>query len=266
MPRCSMQEAMNKASVYIDRRIEDGSKIAITLPHASHILIMAVSAYLIARQIKKQTKDETIDLEKAFVCGLLHDIGRYIVDERESKYPHTIAGYDRCKKLKIPGVAPVCLTHAILDKATHEEYPDYTPEQLKFVNDKMSKINRSFYDDLTMLVDLHCRGDQVFHIHDRLEKNIKMYNIQMDNYYDKYMALYNKFTSKYNVDIYRICRFVADHRKSIFKHLMPYCHGWLRYVCGDKSVAKDHVAYSRNANIAQYWKDYLAQQTKVITK
>lgn len=252
MSKYSIQNALNKASVYIDRRIEDGSKIAITLPHATHILLVAVSAYMIAYKIKKKTRDDTIDVDKAFVYGLLHDIGRYIVDEKVAKYPHTIAGYDRCKKLKIPAVAPICLTHAVLDKASADEYPDYSPDQLKFVNDKMSCIKRSFYDDLIMLVDLHCRGDQILPIKDRLAKNQKFYNIQANAYCKKYLDLYSDFTKKYGVDIYKICRFVSEHKERLFKQLLPYCHGWLRYVCGDKTVANTCVTSKQLESLQTY--------------
>lgn len=234
MSKYSMQNALAHASAYIDRRIMDGSKLWITLPHAKHILIVAVSSAIIARRVNPDKEF----VEKAFVTGLLHDIGRYIVDEKAAKYPHTIAGYERCKKLKIPFVAPVCLTHAVLDNATHAEYPDYTPEQLNWVNDKMSKIKRSFFDDLAMLVDLHCRGDMIFTIQDRLDKNKSFYKISTKDYSKKYMDLYNNFVKKYNIDIYAVCKYVAEHQDTIFKRLMPYCHGWLRYVCGDKSVAQ----------------------------
>ena len=243
MSKYSIQNALNKASVYIDRRIEDGSKLAITLPHATHILIVAISAYMIAYKIKKKTQDTTIDVDKAFVCGLLHDIGRYIVDEKVAKYPHTIAGYDRCKKLKIPAVA---------NKAGADEYPDYSPAQLDFVNKTMSGLKRSFYDDLIMLVDLHCRGDQILPIKDRLAKNQKFYNIQANAYCKKYLDLYSDFTKKYGVDIYKICRFVSEHKERLFKQLLPYCHGWLRYVCGDKTVANTCVTSKQLESLQTY--------------
>ena len=231
-----MQEALNKASVYIDRRIMDGSKPSITLPHAEHILIVAIAAAVIARIVKQ---DDTC-VEQAFVCGLLHDIGRYIVDEKAAKYPHTIAGYERCKKFKITSVAQVCLTHSILDGVTKQEYPDYTEEQLDWVNKKMTTINRNFYDDLVMLIDLHCRGNQVFTIKDRLEKNKSFYNIHSDHYCEKYLNLQADFVNKYHVDIYQVCRYVVEHKQSLFRKLMPYCHGWLRYVCGDESVVNEY--------------------------
>lgn len=236
MSKCSMAEALNKASVYIDRRVLDGSKPSITLPHAEHILIVALSAAVVAHQICKD--DEFVS--RAFICGLLHDIGRYIVDEKASKYPHTIAGYERCMKLKISFVAPICLTHAILDYASHQEYPDYTDVQLDWVNEKMSHITRSFYDDLVMLIDLHCRGDQVMKIQDRLAKNQQFYHIESPDYCKKYMDLDARFKEKYNVDVYNACRFVYANKKAMFKQLAPYCHGLLRYVCGDTSVANQY--------------------------
>lgn len=231
-----MQDALSKASVYIDRRIMDGSKLRITLPHAEHILIVALSAAVVAHQINS---DEAF-VEQAFVCGLLHDIGRYIVDEKASKYPHTIAGYERCMKLRISSVAPVCLTHAILDYANKQEYPDYTDAQLDWVNDKMSHIKRTFYDDLVMLIDLHCRGDQVMRIEDRLAKNKQFYHIKSEDYCQKYLKLDADFKQKYGVDVYNACRFVYACKKSMFKRLMPYCHGWLRYVCGDRNVVREY--------------------------
>ena len=248
MPSCSMQKALYEASKYIDQRIQDGSKLKITLPHAEHVMIVALSAVIIARKINKNANNVFIDEEEAFVCGLLHDIGRYIVDEQKSKYPHTISGYERCMKLNIPRVAQVCLTHAILDRVTKEEYPAYTENQIDFVNEKMSKIQRSFYDDLIMLIDLHCRGNQVLSIQERLNKNKVFYNITSENYCKKYLDVDAAFAKKYNVNIQQVCEFVVNHRKIMFKKLMPYCHGVLRYLCGDKIDINMYTAALKSQN------------------
>ena len=248
MSSCSMQKALYEASEYIDQRIKDGSKLTITLPHAEHVLIVALSAAIIAHTLKKNNKHAFIDVEQAFVCGLLHDIGRYIVDEQKSMYPHTISGYERCMKLNMPDVAQVCLTHAILDKATKEEYPAYTEKQINFVNEKMSNIQRNFYDDIIMLIDLHCRGNQVLAIEERLNKNRYFYNIKSENYCKKYLDLNADFSKKYGVDINKVCTFVVNHRKTMFEKLMPYCHGVLRYLCGDKIDIKMYVPALKSQN------------------
>lgn len=248
MSSCSMQKALYEASKYLDQRIQDGSKLTITLPHAEHVMIVALSAVMIARKINKNNNAGFIDEEEAFVCGLLHDVGRYIVDEQKSKYPHTISGYERCMKLNMPRVAQVCLTHAILDKATKEEYPAYTENQIDFVNKKMSEIQRNFYDDLIMLIDLHCRGNQVLPIQERLEKNKIFYNIKSDNYCKKYLDVDSEFSKKYNINIQEVCTFVVNHRKTMFKKLMPYCHGVLRYLCGDNIDINMYTSVLKSQN------------------
>ncbi len=69
MSSCSMQKALYEASKYLDQRIQDGSKLTITLPHAEHVMIVAFSAVMIARKINKNNNAGFIDEEEACVCG-----------------------------------------------------------------------------------------------------------------------------------------------------------------------------------------------------
>jgi len=264
MSMYSMQNALREASNYINKRIEDGSKPKITVPHAVHILIVAISAAVIARQINKKAGKNLINEERAFVYGVLHDIGRYIVDENKAGYPHTIAGYDLCMKLNMPLVAQICLTHAVLDTANVQEYPNYTAEQLDFINNKMTVIKRSLYDDLIMLIDLHCRGDKVLPIKERLNKNKLFYNIAAKDYSAKYLDLYSEFTKKYGIDIYQVCDFVATHKNIMFKKFIPYCHGWLRYVCGDNTALHNQLGLSYKIDVLNAYKNFLIQNGRGI--
>ena len=59
----------------------------------------------------------TLDVEKAYVCGLLHDIGRrtWIAAVR-----HIIDGYDYCISKGWDDVARICLTHSFPVKDIEE--------------------------------------------------------------------------------------------------------------------------------------------------
>jgi len=109
--------------------------------HAYHT---AMAAYMIAE------KSETLDSEKAYVCGLLHDIGR-----REGIYDlhHTIFGYVYLKELGYEEVGKICLTHSFInhDISDFNGKFDCSEDELYFMK---SYLNTAIYDDYDKLIQL----------------------------------------------------------------------------------------------------------------
>ena len=68
---------------------------------------------LVANIAKIIAVNAGLDLNKAFLLGLMHDIGKFFVDKSE-KYKHPRVGYQLLKG-KYPDIARICLTHPFVD-------------------------------------------------------------------------------------------------------------------------------------------------------
>ena len=91
-----------------------------------------------------------IDSNKAYILGLLHDIGRRvgIVSER-----HTIDGYKYCMEQGWEEVARICVTHSFMIQDIHSAIGkwDVTKEEFELAE---SIINSAVYDDYDLIVQL----------------------------------------------------------------------------------------------------------------
>jgi len=114
--------------------------------HCTHV---AQSAQRIA------AKHPELDPEKAYILGLLHDIGR-----REGVHGmrHVIDGYNFLIAEGHPDAARICLTHSypILDVNAGSSAWDGTLEEENFVAEFLAQIKISPYDKLIQLCDALC--------------------------------------------------------------------------------------------------------------
>lgn len=115
-------------------------------PWTEHSLNVAQAASLIADYC------DDLDSEKAFVCGLLHDIGRR---NGVSAVKHIIDGYDYCMLKGWNEVARVCLTHSfpVQDFEKDIGKKDITKEQYEFMDNYLKTIEYDDYDKLIILCD-----------------------------------------------------------------------------------------------------------------
>ncbi|QVK17475.1 HD domain-containing protein [Mycoplasmatota bacterium] len=115
-------------------------------PWVKHVYYTALAAELIAQ------KHPNLDSEKAYICGLLHDIGR-----REGIYDlhHTIYGYKYLKDLGYEEVGRISLTHSFV----HHDISDFngnfdcTEEELRFLKSYIEKVTYDDYDKLIQVCD-----------------------------------------------------------------------------------------------------------------
>lgn len=93
-----------------------------------------------------------LDSEKAFVCGLLHDIGRRT---GISAMRHIIDGYEYAVSKGWDDVARVCLTHSfpVQDIEADIGKKDISKEQYDFIKDYLSNLEYDDYDKLIILCD-----------------------------------------------------------------------------------------------------------------
>lgn len=93
-----------------------------------------------------------MDAEKAYVLGLLHDIGR-----REGAYGmrHALDGYRFCLSLGFPEAARICMTHSFPTGNIGEAQGEWhcTEEDYRFVKEYLADVQYNKYDRLIQLCD-----------------------------------------------------------------------------------------------------------------
>lgn len=111
-----------------------------------HCMSVGNNARLIAEKVPG------MDCDKAYVMGLLHDIGRRAGIKG---ILHIFDGYDYMMSLGQPEIARICLTHSfpIKDVNTFIGKYDCTEEQKNFLKDYLETVEYDDYDILIQLCD-----------------------------------------------------------------------------------------------------------------
>ena len=106
----------------------------------------------VAKAAQPIAQSAGMDGEKAFVCGLLHDIGRRM---GIAAVRHIIDGYDYAVSKGWDEVARVCLTHSfhVKDVDAGIGRRDITDEKYRFVKAYIKDIEYDDYDKLIILCD-----------------------------------------------------------------------------------------------------------------
>lgn len=115
-------------------------------PWVSHSRYAAEAAQLIAHHHPQ------LDPEKAFIMGLLHDIGRR---EGVTQMRHAIDGYSFLQTKGYDGTARICITHMfpLPDVRTVDGRWDCTDEEREFVIKYLANLEMNVYDRLIQLCD-----------------------------------------------------------------------------------------------------------------
>lgn len=115
-------------------------------PWKMHSISVAKNAQLIAG------KADGMDSDKAYVFGLLHDIGRRAGNKG---IMHIFDGYDHMMSIGQPEIARICLTHSfpINDPDIFFGKYDCTPEQKSFLDRFIEQTTYDDYDKLIQLCD-----------------------------------------------------------------------------------------------------------------
>ena len=117
-----------------------------------------------------------MDKEKAFVCGLLHDIGRRT---GIAAMRHIIDGYDYAMSNGWDEVARVCLTHSFPVKDVDADIgkKDITAGQYAFIRDYLSRLEYDNYDKLIILCDALACADGFFILEKRFVDTARRYGL-----------------------------------------------------------------------------------------
>lgn len=109
-------------------------------------------SYRVAHLAEQIANLADMDNERAYVLGLLHDIGRRNGD---MKARHAIEGYQFLTNIGFNEGARICLTHTFQYKDVEAIYDtwDCTSEEKAFVTEYLNSISYDDYDRLIQLCD-----------------------------------------------------------------------------------------------------------------
>jgi len=112
---------------------------------ANHSRVVARAAETIAKKC-------SLDAHKAYVSGLLHDIGRY---EGVSGLHHVYAGYELLKSKGYEQTAEICLSHSFPYQDIGEFFGenDCSAEETEVIKKFLSSKSYNEYDKLIQLCD-----------------------------------------------------------------------------------------------------------------
>ena len=158
----------------------------------------------VASKIAEQTE---MDIEKAYVLGLLHDYGEYIEDTISGTF-HGTAGYDELLKLGFDEVAKVCLSHSFFDSSfSPEDFPAYEAKEIERASAILKEKEFDEYDKLIHLADLMSPCGEIDTIENRILKLSEKYHIPSEKTQQMLkqgLELKNLFDNKCKKDIYTL--------------------------------------------------------------
>jgi hypothetical protein len=109
-----------------------------------------------------------MDGTKAYVLGLLHDVGRY---DGVRDLHHVISGFRLMEEKGFSAVSRICLTHSfpIANLGVYSGQPsDCTSDELAFLSDFLEKVSYDDYDRLIQLCDALCLSSGICTVEQRL--------------------------------------------------------------------------------------------------
>lgn len=145
-----------------------------------------------------------MDTEKAYVLGLLHDIGRKFGVRHLG---HVSDGYTYMMCLGYDEAAKICLTHSFNNHTINEYIGkfDVSDEEMKMIKTELARTVYDDYDRLIQLCDSLAGAEGVLDIEDRMNDVKKRYGSYPQEKWDSNMRLKRYFEKKMKKDIYLVC-------------------------------------------------------------
>ena len=145
-----------------------------------------------------------MDPTKAYILGLLHDIGRKFGGRHLG---HVSDGFSYMTKLGYDEVARVCLTHSFNDHRfdTYIGKIDTSDEELELVKTELANISFDEYDRLIQLCDAIAGAEGVLDIEERMADVKRRYGDFPQEKWDMNLGLKRHFEEKMGQDLYVVC-------------------------------------------------------------
>ncbi len=132
-----------------------------------------------------------LEIEKAYILGLLHDFGEYIEKTVANTF-HGTAGYDEMLKLGFDEIAQVCLSHSFFDADfTPQDFPAYNSAQIVRAAKLLKQKDFDDYDRLIHLADMMVISDKISTIEDRMAMISAKYHLSPELSEKKYQQAMN---------------------------------------------------------------------------
>lgn len=166
-------------------------------PWGNHSRVVAACAEKIAEAC------DDLDAEKAYVLGLLHDIGRKFGVKH---FGHIYDGYTYMLEMGYEEVARICLTHSFSVQKI-EDYIgnfDVTQEQQAVVEEALANIEYDDYDRLIQLCDSIGTAEGVASMEERMGDVKRRYGKYPQEKWDKNIELRYYFGEKMGKDVYEV--------------------------------------------------------------
>ena len=150
---------------------------------------------------EKIAENSGMDPEKAYVLGLLHDIGRKF---GKRHLGHVSDGYSYMMSLGYDDAARICLTHSF-NEMNIDGYVgnrDTTPQETELIITKLSEVQIDDYDRLIQLCDAISGAEGVMDIIDRMTDVKNRYGSYDQSKWDTNLGLKAYFEKLMGKDLY----------------------------------------------------------------
>lgn len=143
---------------------------------------------------------DDLDADKAYILGLLHDIGRKFGVRHLG---HVSDGYAYMTSLGYDEVARICITHSF-NNQTLREYVgkiDTTDEETALIENQLQSLVFDEYDRLIQLCDALAGSEGVLDIVTRMEDVKRRYGFYPTSKWESNIALKEYFEKKCGMNI-----------------------------------------------------------------
>jgi len=144
-----------------------------------------------------------LDSNKAYILGLLHDIGRKFGVRHLG---HVSDGYTYMMSLGYDEVAKICLTHSFHNQMVSEYIGkfDTSDAELALITHTLETVKLDDYDRLIQLCDAIAGSEGVLNIEERMEDVKRRYGYYPEDKWNSNINLMKYFASKTRKSIYEI--------------------------------------------------------------
>ena len=172
-------------------------------PWGDHCRVAAHCAERIAARCEGMNPD------KAYVVGLLHDIGRRFGGRHLG---HVADGYSYMMSLGYDEVARICLTHSFNNQSMDGYIGkiDTTEEELKLIQTELAKITMDDYDRLIQLCDSLAGAEGVLDIEERMGDVKRRYGYYPEDKWNINLDLKRYFEDKRFAALQMLCPGMSD--------------------------------------------------------